>query len=375
MPKHPDQAFIPIRLSLKEALRKKLLVWYSHYRRDLPWRKTKDPYAVWLSEVMLQQTQVQTVVPYYLRFLNAFPTIEDLAGADTQELLRTWAGLGYYSRARNLQLAAREMIRSHGGKFPPSYSGALSLPGIGRYTAGAILSIAFDLPYPVLDGNAIRVLSRMFDIKGDTKKTHVQKLLWEYSRELVPNQHPGDFNQAIMELGALICSPRQPRCPLCPWQSECVARKNGTQDLLPVRRGMNRVRRVNCAVAVLSHRGRVLIIKRNKGRLLRDFWEFPGVEFNGTRTVRAALSRCVLETVGLKIRLLKPLAEIRHMITHRRIILLPFRAQLKPGAASRVSRPSEAKWVRPEDLEKFPFASASRKIVRILQSDPRHSYQ
>jgi A/G-specific adenine glycosylase len=369
MPKHRDQTPHPVRLGLKrkEGLRKKLLAWYSVQQRDLPWRGAKDPYAVWISEVMLQQTQVQTVIPYYLRFLKAFPTIEHLARADTQELLRLWAGLGYYSRAKNLQRAAREIIRCHAGKFPSSYAEALALPGIGRYTAGAILSIAFDLPCPVLDGNIVRVLTRLFSLRGDPKERRLQNLLWQHAQELVPNRHPGDFNQAIMELGAVVCSPRQPRCLLCPWQSECQARKDGVQEVLPEKRKIFAVEKVHWAVAVITHRRRVLIVRRTKGRLLKDLWEFPGGEFSETRQVKAILAKRVFQDLGLNIRLLQPLTTIRHTITHRRITLVVFEAQLETAAAIKV-RGNEAKWVRREDLEKFPFASASQRIVRILRA-------
>ncbi len=323
---------------------------------------------MWISEVMLQQTQVQTVIPYYRRFLAAFPTIRDLAQADDRELLRLWAGLGYYSRAKNLQRAAREIICNHGGKFPCSYSEVLSLPGIGRYTAGAILSIAFDAPFPVLDGNVIRVLTRLFRMRGDTKASHLQNLLWQYSQELVPIQRPGDFNQAIMELGAVVCSPRQPHCTICPWQSECEARKEGIQELLPEKRRTVATERVHWAVAVLLHHGRVLIVKRTKGRLLRDFWEFPGGIFKETRNVKATLRKRVFENLGLQIRLLKPLTTIRHAITHRRITLVAFEAKLEGEAAVKV-KSNETKWVKREDLEKFPFAAASQKLIRMLRKD------
>jgi len=367
MPKHRDQTASLVRLDLRKKirLRKKLLAWYSAHQRDLPWRRSKDPYAVWVSEVMLQQTQVQTVLPYYRRFLEAFPTIRDLAQAEDRELLRLWAGLGYYTRAKNLQRAARAIVCNHGGRFPCSYSEVLSLPGIGRYTAGAILSIAFDSPYPVLDGNVVRVLTRLFHLRGDTKTRHLQSLLWQYAQELVPNRRPGDFNQAIMELGAVLCSPHQPQCTLCPLRSECEARREGIQELLPEKRRTVATTRIHWAVAVLIHRARILIVKRTEGRLLRDFWEFPGGEVKGARNVKEALRKRVFQDLGLQIRLLEPLTTITHAITHRRITLVAFEAKLEGKAAVKVNG-NAAKWVRQEDLEKFPFASASRKIIRML---------
>ena len=214
-------------------LQQSLLKWYDAHQRDLPWRNTTDPYPVWISEVMLQQTQVQTVIPYYLKFLEYFPSIAALAEADTDALLRLWAGLGYYSRARNLQKAARIIVDQFGGRFPQNYSDVLALPGIGRYTAAAIVSIAFGQQYAVLDGNVSRVLARLFRISGDLKSSAVQNRLWAVAQQLLPPTRPGDFNQAVMELGATVCSPRQPRCLLCPWTRHCLARQQGLQELLP----------------------------------------------------------------------------------------------------------------------------------------------
>ena len=366
--RNPTLNPVPLDSQKKNRLRNKLLGWYSTYQRDLPWRRTKDPYAVWVSEVMLQQTQVQTVVPYYLRFVKLYPSIKELARAETQDLLRIWAGLGYYSRARNLQRAAREIIRSHRGKFPQTYSEVLSLPGIGPYTAGAILSIAFDLPYPVLDGNVTRVLTRVFGLKGDPKSRQLQKALWQRAEELVSDKHPGNFNQAVMELGAVVCVPRRPFCVQCPWQSQCQARKEGIQDLLPEKRKAPSKERVQWAVAVLIHRGRVLIVKRTEP-LLRDFWEFPGGQFNQTGRLRAALARHLLEDLGMKTLVLDPLVTFQHVITHRHIRFVAFQAELAPaeGTVAKGKR-DLAKWVRRKDLGKYPFASASQKIIRILKT-------
>jgi A/G-specific adenine glycosylase len=370
--KIPDQMSNPTPLDLrkKNRLRRKLLAWYFLRRRDLPWRRAKDPYAVWISEVMLQQTQVRTVIPYYLRFLKAFPTIEDLARADQQELLRVWAGLGYYARARNLQLAAREIIRSHGGRFPRDYSDLVSLPGIGRYTAGAILSIAFDLRYPVLDGNVTRVLTRLFSLRGDPKRKPLQFELWRTAQELLPHQHSGDFNQAVMELGAVVCSPGQPRCLLCPWRTECRARKEGIEKLLPEKPKAAAGKKVQWAIAVLTHRGRVLVVKRTQGSLLRDFWEFPGGEFSRTQPLRPALAKQVFKDLGLRIRPLEPLATIKHTITNRRITLVAFEAELE-GKVGTLPKTAAAKWVRRAELKKYPLASASQKILQILQAPTR----
>ena len=227
----------------RDILQRSLLKWYDEHQRDLPWRNTTDPYPVWISEVMLQQTQVQTVIPYYLKFLEHFPSVAALAKADTDALLRLWAGLGYYSRARNLQKAAQIIVEQFGGRFPQSYTDVLALPGIGRYTAAAIVSIAFGQPYAVLDGNVSRVLARLLSMSGDPKSSAVQNRLWAAAQQLLPRARPGDFNQAVMELGATVCSPRQPRCLLCPWTRQCLARQQGQQELLPEKARRRKSRR------------------------------------------------------------------------------------------------------------------------------------
>jgi A/G-specific adenine glycosylase len=365
--KQPSRTRIQLNPKRRRWFRRRLLNWYSSNQRHLPWRKTKDPYRIWISEVMLQQTQVLTVVPYYLDFLKVYPTIKHLAEANTQQLLRIWAGLGYYSRARNLHQAALKIVHFHGGKFPETYPELVSLPGIGRYTAGAILSIAFDLPYPVLDGNVVRVLTRLFALRGDPKGTELQRVLWKYAEKLVPAKSPGDFNQALMELGATVCSPRQPRCLLCPWQTECLARREGVQELFPEKSKVPVVERSSSAVAVVFRRKCVLIVRRSQGRLFRDFWEFPGGEFNGVRNIRSALATKIKNDLGLRIRVLDLLATIKHSVTQHRITLQAYRAELQTSTAVDPRR-STARWVKPAELRKYPFASASSQIVELLQS-------
>jgi len=316
---------------------------------------------------MLQQTQVQTVIPYYSKFLKAFPSIAQLAEADPQHLLRVWAGLGYYSRAHNLRQAAQKIMQAHGGKFPETYSEVLALPGVGRYTAGAVMSIAFDRPFAALDGNVTRVLTRLFRIKGDTKSSDLQTLLWELAQELVPRNRPGDFNQALMELGATVCSPRQPRCLLCPWQAECQARKEGTQELLPEKRKPIALEKSMRAVAVILRRGRVLIVKRTSEKLLRDLWEFPGGEFENVENLRTALVRKIQAELGIRIRILGPLTTVKHSITKRQITLQAFQAAPKnPTAAT--NKAKTMKWVSLPEMENYPFASASLRVLEALRS-------
>ena len=367
-----EAAKFPVRLSLakKQKLQKKLLRWYLIHRRELPWRRAKDPYSVWVSEVMLQQTQVQTVIPYYLKFLKSFPTIGHLAKANVQHLLRVWAGLGYYSRARNLRQAARKIIQDYDGKFPGTYRELLALPGIGRYTAGAILSIAFDQPYPALDGNATRVLARLFKLRGDPKSAGLQARLWKFAQELIPQSNPGDFNQALMELGATLCFPRRPACLLCPWQAECLARRDRIQESLPEKGRSFATEKSQWAVAVILHDREVLIVRRTEGKLLKDFWEFPGGEFNRRGDIRSGLAKKIWQDLDLRVRLGDLLTTIKHSITRRRITLLAYHAELKPPISG-VVKTKAVRWVSLTELDKYPFASASSQVIQALTSSVR----
>ena len=345
-------------------LQTRLLAWYQQHHRQLPWRESRDFYPVWVSEVMLQQTQVQSVVPYFLRFVKAFPTLEDLAGAGTQDLLRNWAGLGYYSRARNLQKAARILVKEHGGEFPRSYREALRLPGIGPYTAAAILSIAFDQPLPALDGNVVRVLSRLFCLKGDPAKSPVQGILAAAGQQLLPGRRPGDFNQALMELGATVCQPRNPHCLVCPWASHCGARKRGIQERLP-EKGKRPDTHLSCqAAAVIRHRGRFLIRRRSGSRLLRDMWEFPGGEFSG-QELAASLVTYLEGEFHLKVRLGERLAVVRHAVTNRRITLTVFEACLAAPLPRSLSIPG-GRWIWLSQAHRYPLTAAASRILQAL---------
>jgi A/G-specific adenine glycosylase len=314
---------------------------------------------------MLQQTQVQTVIPYYLRFLEQFPNIAGLAQADTDALLRLWAGLGYYSRARNLQKAARIIVQQFGGEFPQNYSDVLALPGIGRYTAAAIVSIAFGQPHAVLDGNVTRVLARLFRILGDPKSSTVQSRLWKAAQQLLPETRPGDFNQAVMELGATVCSPRQPRCLLCPWTEQCLARQHGMQGSIPEKSQRAKASRSLQAAVVIGHRGRFLIVRRSSHRLLRGFWEFPATDLRQKGTAARMISRLAADNYGLNVESVERLITVKHSITTRRIELQVFLAKLTAGASSTVNDP-DCRWVRLKDMGQYAFASASKRIVEEL---------
>ena len=316
---------------------------------------------------MLQQTQVQTVVPYFLRFMKAFPTLEDLAGADDQHLLRIWAGLGYYSRARNLQKAAGIVVEEHGGEFPKSCSEALRLPGIGPYTAAAILSIAFDQPLAALDGNVVRVLTRLFCLEGDPNKSPLQGILAAAGQQLLPGHRPGDFNQALMELGATVCLPRNPHCLVCPWASHCGARKRGIQERLPEKGRRSGIRLSRQAAAVIWHRGRFLIRRRSGSRLLRDMWEFPGGELPGS-DLAASLVTYLEGELHLKVRLGERLAVVKHAVTNRRITLTVFEARLAAPLPRSLSIPG-ARWIWLSQAHRYPLTAAASRIVQALTAE------
>ncbi|HBI03581.1 MAG TPA: A/G-specific adenine glycosylase, partial [Paenibacillaceae bacterium] len=270
------------RSSLKEKekeFQRDLLTWFEQEKRSLPWRENKDPYRIWVSEIMLQQTRVDTVIPYYDRFMERFPTIKDLAEADLEDVYRVWEGLGYYSRAKNLHTAVREVKEQYGGVVPNTPEEIHKLKGIGPYTAGAILSIAYGLPEPAVDGNVMRVLSRVFLIQEDITKTKTRKVFEELVRKIISTGNPSNFNQALMELGALVCSPKSPQCLTCPVHTHCQAVKEGMQEALPVKKKSKKGKSVEMAVGLVRNQeNQWLICKRPAEGLLANLWEFPGVE-------------------------------------------------------------------------------------------------
>jgi len=348
----------------RKFLQRKLIDWYKFNCRQLPWRRSRDPYIVWVSEVMLQQTQVQTVIPYFIRFIKSYPTITDLAFADIHHLLKAWAGLGYYSRPKNLQKAARLLVKKHGGNFPKNYEQVMGLPGIGRYTAAAVLSIAFDQSYVALDGNVIRVLTRFFRLRGDPAKAALQKILIATGQKLLPNKGSGEFNQALMELGATICSPRSPSCFLCPWQSDCGARQAGIPELFPEKGRRLDIRLSQQAAAVICHRGRVLIRQRTQTRLLQGMWEFPGGEFN-QKNLRRSLVNQVKRKLGLTICLVAPLTKIKHTVTNRRITLEVYWARPQLPIPTHL-RKQGARWIFLNHADRYPLTAAASRIVEAL---------
>lgn len=343
----------------------KLLRWYRKHRRELPFRGTDDPYTVWVSEMMLQQTQVATMLPYFERFMERFPTVKELAEAPLDEVLSCWAGLGYYRRARYLHAGAKQIVGDHDGKFPGSRSELLKLPGIGPYTAGAILSIAFNQPEPLLDGNVQRVLCRVFELAGDPEKGETHRRLWLLAEGLIPEGEAGDYNQAMMELGALVCSPKSPGCEQCPVSDFCGAKRNGRVDEFPQLRNHRPSEKVESAAALIRHRGRYLIAQRRPEAVLGGLWEFPLVERTGKLPARSLLRRGVRRMVGLEVEVGDLLTKVQHTIMKRRICLEAFECRVASGKAAPLAYDSVS-WVRPADFEKFALSSAPAQIVKAL---------
>jgi A/G-specific adenine glycosylase len=346
-----------------------LLKWFPAHARDLPWRRTGDPYAIWVSEIMLQQTQVKTVLPYWQRWMRALPTVSAVAEARPNTILKLWEGLGYYARARHLHQTAKLVVAKYGGRFPKEFDRLLGLPGIGRYTAGAICSIAFNQPTPILDGNIVRVLARLYGIDENPRTQRTQQQLWQLAGELVraaanaPStgaRHCSALNQALMELGALVCTTRRPKCPLCPLRRHCVARREQRIDELPVRepRAPSSVRRF--AAFVIRAKNRVLLHQRPKGVVNEQLWEFPNLEILSGRCHAFQLAPAVLGFVPGSLR---RLSVIRHRITRFRISLHIFHAEHNgvPACPWR-----KGHWCTLAELSRLPLPSAHRRIANLI---------
>ena len=351
--------------TMRELLRRQLLDWYRRSQRDLPWRRSRDPYAVWISEIMLQQTQVKTVVPFYERFMARFPDVHALADASLDDVLRVWAGLGYYSRARNLRPAAKRIVKEHGGKFPETEEDLRALPGIGRYTAGAILSIAYGKDAAVLDGNVMRVLARLFAVDLDPRSTPGQKALWDLAERLLPKGKSDSWNQALMELGALVCLPDNPTCLLCPVATSCEARTRGEVDRYPVRGERRKVPVVQGICAIVRRGDKLLFVQRPAEGLLGGLWEFPTAELRGWKPRAGTAEDFVRETLGLEGSVEATLGVVRHIFTHRDLRLHLFIYSAK-GGRFRAGRYRAHQWVRPSEIEKFPLSALTGKVVARL---------
>ncbi len=352
----------------RRGFRRRLLAWFHARKRALPWRSTRDPYRIWISEIMLQQTRVAAVLPYYRRFLARFPNVRSLARAPLDAVLEAWAGLGYYSRARNLQRAAREIVRTHSGRFPRTLQAALELPGVGRYTAAAVLSIAYGEPFAVLDGNVARVLARLGAVRGDLRQPALWRGLQSAADELLAPAVPGTWNQAMMELGATVCTPRAPACPECPVSRYCRARALGLQNQLPGKRAKRAPENIRLAAAVLlDPLRRTLLIRPREGAgdgLFSRMWQFPAVA--AAREPEAALRRHLRDSLGIDAAHCVALPAARHTVTFRRITLRPFlfRVDNLPRPTAVGAPAAESTVIPIEDVERWPTSSATRKIAR-----------
>jgi len=345
-------------------IRAALLSWFRANARSLPWRGTHDPYRIWLSEILLQQTRVESVIPYYERFVEAFPRIEDLADADEDRVLKLWEGLGYYTRARNLMRAARIIARERGGRFPETAEGLRALPGIGPYTAGAIASIAFGERAAAVDGNVLRVLARILAIEDPIDDGRTRKALSKAAQSLVPARDPGAFNQALMDLGATICVPKNPRCDACPISRWCAARASRRQALLPVRRQKRRIPHRETIALAIRRRGRFLIAKRRGAGLLGGLWEFPGGEVVSGETHAHALSR-VAEDLGLGIRVASHVASVDHAYSHFTQTLHLYLCDADSGRV-RAKDHARVRWVPRAEFEHFAFPTVQRRALAHL---------
>lgn len=347
------------------ALRKRLLTWYHRNKRDLPWRRTKNPYHIWLSEIMLQQTRVETVTPYYERFISEFPVITDLAKASLDSVLKLWEGLGYYARARNLHKSSQIIQDKYNGKMPISFEKISGLPGIGRYTAGAICSIAYSQKVPVLDGNVIRVLTRIYAIRGDPQKNIINQKLWQLATDLLPRKSPGDLNQALMELGATICTPRNPACVLCPVNTYCESLKNGLMDKIPFKKRKKLLPHYHISAGVIWKNKTILISQRPYDGLLGGLWEFPGGKQEKGESLQQCLKREIKEELDIEIQVNDFIMKVNHAYSHFAITLHVFHCRYMKGKPRKIGC-VDFKWIRPTELRKYAFPAANQPIIGYL---------
>ena len=344
-------------------MRAALLAWYRENRRDLPWRRTRDPWAIWVSETMLQQTRVEAVIPYWERFLTRYPDPGTLASADLDDVLGLWSGLGYYSRARNLKRAAEAVVTRFGGEVPADPDALQTLPGVGRYTAGAIASIAFDRPAPIVDGNVARVLARLLGIRDEIESPPARKRLWEEAGALATGEAPGDLNQALMELGALVCVPRAPRCSGCPLSSFCVGHADGDPEALPRRAPKQPPRAVHAVAALVLRRGKALAVRRPAHGLLGGLWELPGGDVTSPRTATAATLATVLRTrTGLSMLQIEPAGRIEYAFSHRLLHLRLFRCEAARGRV-RLDGWDTHRWVSTGRFSALPLGTVTKRAL------------
>ncbi|TWT99324.1 A/G-specific adenine glycosylase [Botrimarina colliarenosi] len=353
----------PLAADWKRAFRRRLLAWYGKHARDLPWRRSRDPYRVWVSEVMLQQTQVDTVRPYFERFTTAFPTVAALAAADEQDVLRLWEGLGYYRRARSLHAAAKQVVAEHDGKMPGDVATLLTLPGIGRYTAGAIVSIAYDKSAPILEANTIRLFTRLVAYDGEPTSSAGQRRLWGLAEELLPAKEVARFNQALMELGALVCTPVEPKCDACPVEKLCRARAEGSVNRLAPTTKKLKFSDAREAAVVVRKGATVLVRQCAEGERWAGLWDFPrfAIDSEGPLFAKKELTEKVADQTGITCEPGALITTIKHGVTRFRITLECYEAAHNGGRVR-----GSAKWIKPAELSDLPLSVTGRKLAKLL---------
>ncbi len=352
-----------------EDIRRKLLEWYHEEKRELPWRQTRDPYAIWVSEVMLQQTQTVKVLEYYSRFLERFPDVTSLARAESDEVLKLWEGLGYYARARNLHKAAKYIVEHLDGHVPETCDELRKIPGIGAYTAAAVASIVHGEHCAVVDGNVVRVLSRLFAYAENPRSAQAKAYFQQRADELLAPENPGDFNQAVMELGATVCTPRKPKCLLCPLQEACSARHTlDDPSVLPIKQKQKEKPHYHVAVGLIWDEGELFIDKRPDNGMLGGMWEFPGGKIEAGENAREAVKREIREELDIEVEVGDFFMEVKHAYTHFRITMYAYHC-LYLGGEPALDAAEDWRWVRPAELRFYPFAAASKKIIDKLEQE------
>ena len=340
---------------------KDLIGWFLVEKRNLPWRRTADPYQIWISEIMLQQTRVDTVIPYYKRFIEKFPTLYDLAEADEEVLLKQWEGLGYYSRARNLQAGVKEVAEQYGGVVPSTRKEISALKGVGPYTAGAVLSIAYGVPEHAVDGNVMRVLSRILLIEEDIAKPKTRKTFEQAVTEIISHEDPSSFNQGLMELGALICTPTSPKCLLCPVREHCAAFHEGKTQVLPIKSKAKKTKHIQYAMIAIQDGDKVLMEKRPSTGLLANMWQFPLVEV-ASENLPVELEEQLSQKLQGTVRGVEKITSFKHVFSH-----LTWNVDGYTAAAQNLPAPSTMKWVTKEEFEFLPIAGPVQKMKNALQ--------
>ncbi len=352
---------------MSHSFSENLLDWYHKNKRDLPWRRTDSPYMIWVSEIMLQQTRVDTVIPYYHRFLGAFPTVYDLADADQQKVLKQWEGLGYYSRGRNLHQAAKMVVNRFNGNIPSDYETITQLKGIGPYTAAAVLSIAFQKKHAVVDGNVIRVLARFYGIEDDIRSGKTKKRVQAFADELISEDEPGDFNQAIMELGATVCTPKNPLCNQCPLSSDCVAYQTVKTDTIPYKSPAKKVPHHQIAVGIIvNQKNELLIALRPNDVMLGGLWEFPGGKKENGESLPDTVSRELTEELGVEVDVYKKFKKLKHAYSHFKITMHAYWCTILNGTPKPISG-KELRWVSLSEIDQYPFPKANKTLIDELK--------